>query len=213
MSPWWRNDRDGIAFMRRIVEDPHDDVVRLVFADWLEERGEELRAEFIRLSIELANSDARQEKWRSKQERYERIRLHHQFDWLAQEGLAEWENRYSRRNYGAFGRGFVEELILPFDAFGMSAANIFENHPITTVIVRDLFPKEMFKQPRRDGSGWWRFCQPDYDRAWWATGGKEFCGVFSKKFDTMSTAGDALSAACVAYGRRVANLPPLRAAA
>src|SRR5262245_45901678 len=45
-------DRD--AFIRAICSAPEDDTVRLVFADWLEEHGEEERAEFIRVQIELA---------------------------------------------------------------------------------------------------------------------------------------------------------------
>ncbi len=39
------------ALIRAIYADPADDLPRLVFADWLDERGEADRAEFIRLSI------------------------------------------------------------------------------------------------------------------------------------------------------------------
>lgn len=42
------------AFIRRIAEEPDDDTVRLVFADWLEEHGDEARARFIRLQVEVA---------------------------------------------------------------------------------------------------------------------------------------------------------------
>ena len=42
------------AFMRAICENPDDDTPRLVFADWLQEHDEEERAEFIRVSIEVA---------------------------------------------------------------------------------------------------------------------------------------------------------------
>jgi uncharacterized protein (TIGR02996 family) len=42
------------AFLDEIVEQPDDDVPRLVYADWLEERGDADRAEFIRLQIDLA---------------------------------------------------------------------------------------------------------------------------------------------------------------
>ncbi len=47
--------------LRAIVENPDDDAVRLVYADWLEENAEAssmpsplARAEFIRLQIELS---------------------------------------------------------------------------------------------------------------------------------------------------------------
>ena len=41
------------AFMRPIHENPDDDSPRLVYADWLEENGYPLFAEFIRVQIEL----------------------------------------------------------------------------------------------------------------------------------------------------------------
>jgi uncharacterized protein (TIGR02996 family) len=42
------------ALMCAVCENPDDDAPRLVFADWLQEHGEEERAEFIRLQIKLA---------------------------------------------------------------------------------------------------------------------------------------------------------------
>src|SRR5262245_14167815 len=42
------------ALLRAICENPDDDTPRLVFADWLQEHGEEDRAEFIRLQCEAA---------------------------------------------------------------------------------------------------------------------------------------------------------------
>jgi uncharacterized protein (TIGR02996 family) len=44
------------AFIRAICEQPDDDTVRLVFADWLDENGEGERAEFIRVQCELATA-------------------------------------------------------------------------------------------------------------------------------------------------------------
>jgi len=42
---------DEIAFLRAIANAPDDDAPRLVYADWLEERGD-ARAEFVRLEVE-----------------------------------------------------------------------------------------------------------------------------------------------------------------
>lgn len=53
------------AFMEAIVENPDDDAVRLIYADWLDEHGEESRACFIRLQIEAARlplGDCRREE-------------------------------------------------------------------------------------------------------------------------------------------------------
>jgi uncharacterized protein (TIGR02996 family) len=44
--------RDGL--LAAILEDPDDDVPRLVYADWLEEHGDEVYARFIRKQIALA---------------------------------------------------------------------------------------------------------------------------------------------------------------
>ena len=44
------------ALFRGILDNPEDDVPRLVFADWLEEHGEADRAEFIRVQCERARS-------------------------------------------------------------------------------------------------------------------------------------------------------------
>lgn len=46
---------DDESFLVGICRNPDDDVPRLVYADWLEERGQAERAEFIRVQIELAN--------------------------------------------------------------------------------------------------------------------------------------------------------------
>ncbi len=43
------------ALLRAIANDPADDAVRLIFADFCEETGETLRAEFVRVQIESAN--------------------------------------------------------------------------------------------------------------------------------------------------------------
>ena len=45
---------DVLAFMKRITDDPDDDLPRLVFADWLDEHGRGEYAEFIRLQIDRA---------------------------------------------------------------------------------------------------------------------------------------------------------------
>jgi len=46
------NERESLLLA--VCDNPDDDTPRLVFADWLQEHGEEERAEFIRVQIELA---------------------------------------------------------------------------------------------------------------------------------------------------------------
>ncbi len=45
---------DEDALLNGIAADPAADLPRLVYADWLEERGQDLRAEFIRIQCEIA---------------------------------------------------------------------------------------------------------------------------------------------------------------
>ena len=47
--------RIGEAFLERITDNIDDDANRLVFSDWLEEQGEDERAEFIRVQVQRAN--------------------------------------------------------------------------------------------------------------------------------------------------------------
>lgn len=47
--------REQGAFLDAIIRNPDDDTVRLVYADWLQENGDEERAEFIRLQILLSS--------------------------------------------------------------------------------------------------------------------------------------------------------------
>src|SRR4051794_19420115 len=44
---------DDDAFLRAIIDNPDDDLPRLVYADWLDEHGDPDRAEFIRVQCEL----------------------------------------------------------------------------------------------------------------------------------------------------------------
>lgn len=46
--------RHRTAFVRSVCERPGDDAIRLVFADWLEEHGEEDYSDFIRVQCKLA---------------------------------------------------------------------------------------------------------------------------------------------------------------
>jgi uncharacterized protein (TIGR02996 family) len=45
---------DPHAFLQAIADDPEDELLRLAFADWLEEQGQPDRAEFVRASCALA---------------------------------------------------------------------------------------------------------------------------------------------------------------
>jgi uncharacterized protein (TIGR02996 family) len=92
------------AFLRAILQDPDDDVPRLVYADWLDERGDP-RGEFIRVQCRLATlgpEDAR----RPSLVRVERGLLErHRDEWLGP--LRPLASRW------AFRRGFLDLVAVP----------------------------------------------------------------------------------------------------
>src|SRR5436309_3563251 len=76
-------------FWQAIRESPDDDTPRLVFADWLEEHGDDhsrARAEFIRLQIEAARAPEEDPYFRPRQERIEQLRQEHERAWLGVAG-------------------------------------------------------------------------------------------------------------------------------
>src|SRR5437016_4037405 len=87
------------SFLQAIVEDPDDDGLRLVFADWLEERGDP-RGEFIRLQCELARLPKSDQRRAPLEARAAELLEQHEEAWLGplRSWLLDWE----------FGRGFVE---------------------------------------------------------------------------------------------------------
>jgi uncharacterized protein (TIGR02996 family) len=64
------------AFLDAIFAQPADDTARLVYADWLQEHGQELYARFIRLSCQVARREIMPPDVRSRlrRERYEAFR-------------------------------------------------------------------------------------------------------------------------------------------
>jgi uncharacterized protein (TIGR02996 family) len=95
------------ALLWAIIDSPDDDMLRLVFADWLEDHGQPERAEFIRLQCELARlpeGDPRRQELRATERR---LLDHQNKEWAGP--LSEVAQRWE------FRRGFVEELELHWD--------------------------------------------------------------------------------------------------
>src|SRR5438552_3203827 len=72
---------DSEGFLRAIAEDPEDDVPRLVFADWLEERGDS-RGEFMRLQVHLARFSESDRRRVGLEARERELLDRHAVDWL-----------------------------------------------------------------------------------------------------------------------------------
>ena len=90
------SDRD--SFLAAIVGRPDDDLPRLIYADYLDERGESPRAEFIRLQCAAARGDT------VPPGRIFELEDQHHEEWLAPLGRGVY--------YAQFRRGFAEHVVM-----------------------------------------------------------------------------------------------------
>ncbi len=73
------------AFLEAIIDEPDDDDVRLIFADWLEEQSDPVqnaRGEFIRVQIELAHMAEDDPRRPELVKREDALLDRHREDWL-----------------------------------------------------------------------------------------------------------------------------------
>jgi uncharacterized protein (TIGR02996 family) len=112
---------DDDAFLRAVLADPDDDEPRLVYADWLEERGD-VRGEFIALQCRLARLRAADPARPAMAARARQLRRAHGRDWAGP--LGEFAGRCR------FRRGFVEEVEIDARAFLADAPALFRAAPV-----------------------------------------------------------------------------------
>ena len=77
---------DDEAFIAAIREAPHDDALRLVYADWLEERGHAERAEYLRLAHDLTHWPEHDPRCGPASERLLRLRESVDVEWRERVG-------------------------------------------------------------------------------------------------------------------------------
>jgi uncharacterized protein (TIGR02996 family) len=111
------------AFLQAIVASPGDDNPRLIYADWLEERGDRDRAEFIRVQCDLAQLSKSDPRRRQPERREQELLALRRQEWVAPLGGTV-------RNV-AFERGLVARIELDADEFLTHAASIFSVAPVT----------------------------------------------------------------------------------
>lgn len=208
---------DGAALLRGICEEPGDDTARLVYADYLDERGEAARAEFIRLQILLHNTSfIRQggrhskwpEPWASRIRRADELANQYAREWAG--ALADqWpHDRFMFED--AYRRGFLERARFASGRFLSDAARVFGEHPVVQVTLSGRGPRRA--GPSETGNWFWRRVVEPHERYL----PDEVPAVIFDRLDQPAAgytgayrANDALSAVLVAYGRELAGLSPL----
>ena len=121
---------EDAALWRAVVDRPHDDAPRLIYADWLEEHGEPDRAEFVRVQCRLAALDEDAPE-RSPLDRRERqLWLKHRAAWRAP--LPRLLKEFP------FERGFVypRNMHLSPPQFLTLGADLFDHTPLWDVSLK-----------------------------------------------------------------------------
>jgi uncharacterized protein (TIGR02996 family) len=129
---------DADALLAAVLADPDADLPRLVYADWLEERGQPERAEFIRVQIELAR-DRRNEL----QAREATLFAAFGDEWLAPFRAPGAPLDGLTASHGAFRRGFVEVVWMPARRFLREADRLFAMAPVRELRVTELTPLQL----------------------------------------------------------------------
>ncbi|MFO0810388.1 MAG: TIGR02996 domain-containing protein [Gemmataceae bacterium] len=117
--------RDDEAFLAAILAHPDDDLPRLVYADWLDDRGDP-RGEFIRLEIELERDLLRYDA-------AAKARLARIHELLESNGDVWFANVAGVASDFSHWRGFVDTITLESSAFLRHGADILDRDPIRQV--------------------------------------------------------------------------------
>lgn len=215
---------DEEAFLAAILADPEDDTVRLVFADWLDENGHHARAGFIR-ATGRQRLGAFLNVWQGYSQQLERAtglrcRGHGQKAGAPYLHFISPDDGTIGDVFLRFRRGFVDSVECRAGAWIAHAGDVCAAHPVRAVTLTDLEPYPAGREV------------PDSIPTWFrkrAVGGgvgnadfaAESASVPDPIFAHLTTADDfaeysrqeyalnALSFACVGYGRELAGLPPL----
>ncbi|MFK7768989.1 MAG: TIGR02996 domain-containing protein [Mariniblastus sp.] len=108
-------------FFAEVVADPHSDEPRLVYADWLEERGDP-RGEFIRVQCELETTNDLQKEFYELSVRSEQLIAQYGEQWAG-----ELEQDFRRSE---FRRGFIDKITIRATALLKGAEQLFASTPV-----------------------------------------------------------------------------------
>src|SRR5262249_56951990 len=130
---------DHHTFLNAILARPEDDALRLIYADWLEEHGDEYdvaRAEFIRVQVKLSSLADDDPRRPPLEDREHELLAEHEFRWLG-----DWPQSVPRWR---FERGFLAEIEADTVTLAECGADLFARHPITRLIP---LPEDVYDPP------------------------------------------------------------------
>lgn len=232
--------KEKASFLRAICEQPDENSVRLVYADWLDEHGEADRAAFIRsqcagcpLTYNLQRYVDKRFLWAADDvgrwvyEAAGNVTPDHprfgSYSWCEEKDGSVW-TKTGHQTYPTEGvrlvytRGFISRIELTREVFLKEgfAKQLFSSYPLTRVVLTDRAPERVaglstwykgwglinrdWPSPHHLGRELWELLPewtvvPSYKKL--------------KGYRSEQSALNALSQACVAFGRHKANLPPL----
>lgn len=137
---------EGYQLLQNIIEEPEDDGLRLIFADWCDDNGEPERAEFIRAQIEnyrLCRLDAPA----YSPERHDLLQTIDRLTPRTADWILDTVDRKTFIATVVWTRGFIDEVrCLPsvWCSYGPSVVRL---HPIERVLIPHM-------KPCRIKSGW-----------------------------------------------------------
>ncbi len=189
------------ALLAGILAEPADDVVRLVYADWLMESGYHDRGEFIRVQVELAPMEAALAAFKAGQtklwfgsEYLDRLRQRERA--LLGNDFCRWGVRIEGFT-SVMRRGFVALVRCPCAAWLEHGPAVVRAHPLERVELTDKKPLAT-RAPigGKVGYSWWHFVRDDLPH--WLPR-PIFLHLGGAAFDTEQDAHAALSAACLRW--------------
>jgi uncharacterized protein (TIGR02996 family) len=129
---------EGEALWQAIFAEPEEPAHRLVYADWLDERGDSALAQFIRVQCEIERG-AEGKRLEALRKQEKQLLAKNRTKWMAD------VPKHLRSKVGMRG-GFVGHLELPAKALRKYGAELFDRYPIYSVQLSDPYPKQETSQ-------------------------------------------------------------------
>src|SRR5262245_5295612 len=143
-EPYWQALPGSFALLQAIAEEPSDDTLRLILADWLEDHGEVARAEFVRIQVQLQRLPWGDRRSEALLARATRLFEENQERWLAGlprlEGVC-WNDREN------FPGGLLERLQVQWTTLERLGAQLFAAADLRRLEVRAADVEGLLDQP------------------------------------------------------------------